>query len=170
MRIQMIQCSIRLLAPLPSTLVHALDLFVSATRALVLLRARNGDERVHLGQWMRVLLGSATDGRTRSRVEAYLTGTRPRGGDRSRRGHGGPGGIAVGPVGQAMRVSGVLLRPMWIARGRMALILGHVVVLRRVRRIRRVGRTRRGDGRIYGYVGVRLDVRCIMMVILMPIL
>jgi hypothetical protein len=114
--------------------------------------------------------GQPTDRRTRHRVGAYLTGTRPRGGDRSRRGHGGPGGIAIGPVGQAMRVSGVLLRPMWIARGRMALILGHVVVLRRVRRVRWVGRTRRGDGWIYGYVGVRLDVRCGMMVILMPIL
>lgn len=98
-----------------------------------------------------------------------LTSAGPSRGGRSRRGHGGPRGT-VGPVGQAMGVSGVLLRPMRIARGRMALILRHVVVLRGIRRIGRVGRTRGGYRRIYGYFRVRLDVRCVVMVILMPIL
>jgi hypothetical protein len=59
---------------------------------------------------------------------------------------------------------------MRIAWGRMTLILGHVVVLRRIRRIGRVGRARGSYRRIYGDVGVRLDVRGVMMVILMPIL
>ena len=68
-----------------------------------------------------------------------------------------------------MRVSGVLLRPVRIARRRMALILGHVVVLRCIGRVGRVGRTRGGYRRIYGDVRVRLDVRGVVMVILMPI-
>lgn len=59
MRIQMIQRAIRFLASLPSTLVHPFDFFISTTRALVLLRARDGDKGVHLGQRMGALIVSA---------------------------------------------------------------------------------------------------------------
>jgi len=48
MGIEMIQCAISLLASVPSTLVHALDLFISSTRALVLLGTGNRNEGVDL--------------------------------------------------------------------------------------------------------------------------
>ncbi len=67
-------------------------------------------------------------------------------------------------------MSGVLLRPVrWIARGPVALVL-HVVVLLGVRRVRWVGRTRRGYGWIYRYLGVRFYMWRIMMVIRVSIL
>lgn len=43
-RIQMVERAVRLLATVPSTLVHPLDLFVSPSWPLVLLRARYRDE------------------------------------------------------------------------------------------------------------------------------
>jgi hypothetical protein len=46
--IEMVQSTVRLLAAIPSALVHALDLLVSSTRPLVLLGARNGHKAVHL--------------------------------------------------------------------------------------------------------------------------
>jgi hypothetical protein len=52
MRIEMVKGAIRLLASVPTTLVHALNLFVSPTGSLVLLRARNWNERVHGGEWV----------------------------------------------------------------------------------------------------------------------
>ena len=52
MGIQMVQSAIRLFASVPSTLVHALDFFIAATGAFVLLRARDRDERVNLGKRM----------------------------------------------------------------------------------------------------------------------
>jgi uncharacterized membrane protein YkgB len=48
MSIEMVQCTISLLATIPSTLVHALDFFISSTGALVLLGTRNRNERVDL--------------------------------------------------------------------------------------------------------------------------
>ena len=48
------------------------------------------------------------------------------------------------------------------------MVVSHIV--RRVRRVRRVGRTRRGDVWIYRYIGIRLDVWRMMMVILVSIL
>lgn len=52
----------------------------------------------------------------------------------------------------------------------MALVLRHVMALRAVRRVRaRVGGTRCGYGWIYRYFGVRLQMRCSVMVILMSI-
>ena len=180
MRIQMIQRAVRLLASLPSTLVHSFDLFISTTWALVLLRARDGNEGVHLGQRMRTLIASAVgrnatvpDGGPASispGVVTYLIATRPGGRSRSRCGHGGSR-RAVRPVGHAMGMSCVLLWPVRIALRGVALILRHVVILRCIRRVRWVGRTRSGGYRgIYGYFRVRLDVRGVMMVILMPIL
>lgn len=44
----MVQRAIRLLAPIPTALVHALDLFIPSSRPLMLLRARNRYEGVHL--------------------------------------------------------------------------------------------------------------------------
>ena len=46
--IQMVQCTVGLFTAVPSTLVHALDLFISTSRSLVLLRAWNRYERVDL--------------------------------------------------------------------------------------------------------------------------
>lgn len=48
MGIEMVQCAICLLASVPSALVHPLDLFVSATRTLVLLSTGDWDEGVDL--------------------------------------------------------------------------------------------------------------------------
>jgi hypothetical protein len=55
-RVQMVQSSVRFLASVPSALVHPLDLFVSPPRALVLLCARNWDERIHRREWVAALL------------------------------------------------------------------------------------------------------------------
>ena len=46
--IEMVQSSVGLLAAVPATLVHALDFFIPPARPLVLLRTRDGHERVHL--------------------------------------------------------------------------------------------------------------------------
>jgi hypothetical protein len=48
--IQMIKCSVGLLAAIPSALVHALNFFITSPRTLVLLRTGNRDERVNLGE------------------------------------------------------------------------------------------------------------------------
>lgn len=140
MRIQMIQRAIRLLASLPATLVHPFDFFISTARPLVLLRARDGDKRVHLGQRVRALSASAaeTTNQTKKKAEpssrrtkaeripagrrAYLARASPGSSSRSRCGHCGSRGV-IGPVGHAMWVSCVLLRPMPVAGGGMALIL-----------------------------------------------
>lgn len=70
----------------------------------------------------------------------------------------------------AMWMAGVMLRPLLrVSRRRpMALVMRHVV--RRVGRIGRVGRTRGGYVWIYRYIGIRLDMLGMMMVILMSIL
>lgn len=68
-----------------------------------------------------------------------------------------------------MRMSSVLLRPMLVARWRVTLV-GHVVTLLGVGRVWRIRRTRGGYGRIYRYLGVRLYMWCVMMVILVSIL
>ena len=52
MGIQMVQCSVSLLASIISTLVHALNLFVAAARALMLLGTGNGNEGVNLRKRM----------------------------------------------------------------------------------------------------------------------
>jgi hypothetical protein len=48
MRIEMVQGAISFLASIPTALVHALNLFVSSPRPLVLLSAGNWNERVYL--------------------------------------------------------------------------------------------------------------------------
>jgi len=45
--VQVVQCTISLLAAVPTTLVHALDFFIAPSGTLVLLRARNRHERVY---------------------------------------------------------------------------------------------------------------------------
>ena len=47
-RIQVVERAVGLLAAVPAALVHALDLFVASSRALVLLGTGDGDERVDL--------------------------------------------------------------------------------------------------------------------------
>lgn len=68
-----------------------------------------------------------------------------------------------------MRVPGVLLGPAMMAVWWVAWVLGHVVSLLSVRGVLRVRGTRRGYGRIYRYLGVRLHMRRVMMVILLSI-
>ena len=46
--VEMVQGTVGLLAAVPTALVHALDLLIPSARSLVLLRARDGYERVHL--------------------------------------------------------------------------------------------------------------------------
>lgn len=170
MRIQVIQCTIRLLTTLPSTFVHALNLFVATTRALVLLSAGDGNERVDLGERVRLLfVGLSTmDDVQRMRV-TYLARTRSsaRWCPLSR----GPGARrAVRSTRHPMRVTSILLWPvLGISRGRcMTRVMRHVVG--GVRRVGGVGGTRRGYVWIYRYLRVRLDVLGMMMVILVSIL
>lgn len=47
MRVQMIKCAIRLLAPLPTALVHALDLLEPSARPFMLRGARYWDKRIN---------------------------------------------------------------------------------------------------------------------------
>lgn len=54
-RIQMVQRAICLFTTIPSALVHALNLFISSTRTLVLLRTRNRNKRVNGRHWMSAL-------------------------------------------------------------------------------------------------------------------
>lgn len=51
----MVQSAVGFLAAVPAALVHALNLLVPATGALVLLRAWDGDKRVHGRQWVTAL-------------------------------------------------------------------------------------------------------------------
>jgi hypothetical protein len=44
----MVECAVCLFAAIPAALVHSLDLFISATRALVLLGAWDGYEGIDL--------------------------------------------------------------------------------------------------------------------------
>lgn len=46
--VEMVECTICLVAPLEATAVHAFNLLVAAARAFVLLRSRNRNKRVHL--------------------------------------------------------------------------------------------------------------------------
>ena len=46
--VQMVQCTISLFTPIPSTFVHTLNFFVTATWTLMLLGTGNRDERVYL--------------------------------------------------------------------------------------------------------------------------
>lgn len=48
--VEMIQCAISLLAAIPSTLIHALNLLITTSRTFVLLCAGNWDERINLPQ------------------------------------------------------------------------------------------------------------------------
>lgn len=48
----MVQGSVCLLTSIPSTLIHTLNLFISTAGSLVLLGARNGDERIDLCQML----------------------------------------------------------------------------------------------------------------------
>ena len=99
--------------------------------------------------------------------------TRTRWSSRRRRStsrHTSPG-RAVGSSWHSMRMTISLARPVSIALWRVARVLRHVMTLRSVRGVRAgIGGTRGGDGGIYRYVGVRLDVWSVMMVMVMPIL
>lgn len=58
-RVQMVKCAIGLFASVPTTFVHALNFFISSTRSFVLLRTRNGNERVHSRERMSALYASS---------------------------------------------------------------------------------------------------------------
>lgn len=68
-----------------------------------------------------------------------------------------------------MRMPGVLLGPAVMAVRWVTWVLGHVVSLLGVRGILWIRGTRRGYGWIYRYLGVRLHMRRVMMVILLSI-
>lgn len=46
--VEMVQSTVSLFATVPATFVHALNLFISSSRTLMLLRAGDGHERVNL--------------------------------------------------------------------------------------------------------------------------
>jgi hypothetical protein len=48
MRIKVVQSTIGLFAAIPAAFIHPFNLFVPPSRALMLLRTGNGNERVHL--------------------------------------------------------------------------------------------------------------------------
>lgn len=48
--VQVVQSTIGLFAAVPATLVHALNFFVAPPGTLMLLRARNGNERINGGE------------------------------------------------------------------------------------------------------------------------
>ena len=48
MRIQVVQCAVCFFTAVPAALVHALNLFITATGPLVLLRTWNGDKGIDL--------------------------------------------------------------------------------------------------------------------------
>ena len=79
-------------------------------------------------------------------------------------------GRAVRSTRHAVGVSGVLLGPVLrVARGRVPLVVVHLVRLGRVRRVGRIGWARCRDVRIYRHFGVRLDALIVMMVVLFSI-
>ena len=169
MRVQMVQCTICLLASLPPTFVHAFNLFVAATRALVLLSAGNRNKGVDLRKRVRILFQglSQTDGVEGMRA-THLTRTR------SGTGWGSLGRSScprrtIWTPGHPMRMASVLLRPVLrVSRGWVTLVMIHVV--RRIWRVGWVGRTRRSNVWIYRYIRVRLNVWRMMMVIRISIL
>jgi hypothetical protein len=55
MRIQVVQRPVRLLASVPTALIHPLNFFIASSRSLVLLRSRNRNKRVHGRQRMTAL-------------------------------------------------------------------------------------------------------------------
>lgn len=69
-----------------------------------------------------------------------------------------------------MRVT-ILARPVSISLRRVTWVLSHFVTLGRTVRGVRAGVcwARRGDGWIYRYVGVRLDIWSVMMAVMLPI-
>lgn len=74
----MVQCTISLLAAVPTTLVHALNFFVATPGTLVLLRAGNGHERVNGGERVAALKDASVEclnrcAHARERVKRVVT-------------------------------------------------------------------------------------------------
>ena len=139
MRVQVVQCTICLLASLPPTFVHALNLLVAATGALVLLSTWDWNKRVDLRKRVRILFQglSQTDGVEGMRA-THLTRTWS-GTGRGSLGRGSCSRRAVWSTRHSMWMASVLLRPMLrVSRRWVALVMIHVV-----RRVWRVGRVRR---------------------------
>ena len=174
-RVEMVQRAIGLFASVPAAFVHALDFLVAPARALVLLRAGDGNKRVDGRQRVPALDASLVAMFTRrhrarkarlSRVWTYCR--RPlywrHHGRRRRARRRGVSivharlGVLPGPFG-SRRVHG--------RRGVPWVVL-HVVVrcVRRVLLLVGVGWASRGSDRwIYRYIGVRLEVlRCLMVI------
>ena len=128
MRVQVVQCTVCLLASLPPTLVHSFNLFVAATRALVLLSTRNRNKRIDLRKWVRILFQglSQTDGMKGMRA-THLTRTWSGTGWRSL-GRGSCSRRAVWPSRHSMWMASVLLRPVLrVSRRWVTLVMIHVV-------------------------------------------
>lgn len=73
MRIQVIQGPVCFFTSIPAALVHALNLFVTATGSLVLLRTRNGDKGIDLHQ---ITLVASPWGKIKGIMAAYLARAR----------------------------------------------------------------------------------------------
>lgn len=71
MCVEMVQCAVSLLAAIPTTLVHALNLLISSTGSLMLLGTGDRNERVYLvAKLLRQYTGSSI-GREYARVPAF---------------------------------------------------------------------------------------------------
>lgn len=142
-RIEMIQCAVCLFAALPSTLVHSLNLLVAAPWSLVLLCARNWNERVDGTHGVSSLMTSQRHARLVVKgMEAYRTRHLS---DHTR----GTSGTTHGHVSIDWRRA-VMTRPVrprrvhW--RAWLTWVLWHLM-LRRVWGILLVGRVGRARGR-----------------------
>lgn len=154
--VQMVQCTISLFTPIPSTFVHTLNFFVTATWALMLLGTGNWDERVYLfkiNQLHLSLLLEEWKGHMSRPNEHYLsriaTGdsrTRPASGNREyETNRSSRSGVRTRQtMVTRLRISmrpfraRIHLRRRW---GRVTLILSHVMALRLVGRVGgRIGR------------------------------
>ena len=128
MRVQVVQCTVCLLASLPSTFVHTFNFFVAATRALVLLSTWNGNKGVDLRKRVRILFQclSQADGVEGMRA-THLTRTWS-GTGWSSLGRSSCSRRAVWSPGHSMWMASVLLRPvLGVSRRRVTLVMIHVV-------------------------------------------
>ena len=156
-RIEMIQCPIRLFTSIPSALIHPLDFFISSSWSLMLLSTGDGNEAVHLRRVSTHLNHGKMD-------HSYLSRSRA-------------GGSRWRALNSAWVLSErtrhtvlwwiscpLLVRRAWwhVARVlRWSISLMHTLILS-VGRVGRIGRTSLGNGRIYWNIRVRRrrDLAC----------
>lgn len=161
-RVQVVECAVCLLAAIPAALIHTLDFFISTTRTLMLLGARNWNKAVNLivtqlANHTRLQQFREHGGRMGRVTAAYLVLTRLRSSRRRLREHvmirRDRCGVATvtGPVGARLRVA----TSMSVAMGIHVLCWDRGIRTLRVRVLRRAGSC---DARVYGNIRVRFHL------------